>query len=125
MIKLSNKEASALLSPIANVLFNDPNRKFPITVSFTILDIIQEAEKRIKLFRDKVKEIIEQNNGEIEENGEYKFKVVEDRKKAEDEISSLSSLEFEYSGDFLEITEDWPKLSIQEAYILKPLIKRK
>ena len=125
MIKLSNKEASALLSPIANVLFNDPNRKFPITVSFTILDIIQEAEKRIKLFRDKVKEIVEQNNGEIEESGELKFKAVEDRKKAEDEISSLSSLEFEYSGDLLEITEDWPQLSIQEAYILKPLIKRK
>lgn len=122
MISLTNKQAAALLSQTANELFTDPTRSFPVKDSFLILSVVQEVESKVKLFREKTREIILNNNGKFAESGDITFDDIEDKLKAEKEIDCLSAVKLDYAGDLIEVKDDWPKLSIQEAMILKPLI---
>jgi hypothetical protein len=123
MIKLTNRQASALLSPTAQLLFNDPNRNFPVKDTFVLADILQSIDSRIKVYREQLKKIIEANGGEIADDGKITYSKDGDSEKALKEMEELNDIELEYPGRLLKINNDWPKLSLQEAIILKPLIK--
>lgn len=98
MIKLNNKEASILISPAAQRLFSDNRRPFPVRDTFLLLDIIRQIEDRLKPYRDKL--------------------------QTEDDYKEFEKIEFEYSFNPITIKDDWPKLSVQEAMILNPIIKK-
>ena len=123
MIKLKNKEASHLLSPVAQRLFSDSRRPFPAKDTFLILDLIGSIEPRIKQYNQKVSEIVSENDGEILPTGALKFKDESKRAEVESKIEELSQIELEYPGEKLRITDGWPNLSVQEAHILKPIIE--
>ena len=124
MIKLKNKEASALLSPTAQMLFSDSKRQFPVKDSFLILDLIKMIEERLKPFNEKIKEIISEYNGLILPDGRIKFPPDKNSNEALNKISELNNTELEYSFEKLTIKDSWPKLSVQEAHILQPIISR-
>ncbi len=123
MIKLKNKEASYLLSPVAQRLFSDNRRPFPAKDTFLILDLIGIIEPRIKQYNQKVSEIVSENDGEILPTGAIKLKDESKRIEVESKIEELSQIELEYPGEKLRITDGWPNLSVQEAHILKPIIE--
>ena len=122
MIKLSNKEALALLSPTAQKLFADSSKPFPTKESFMILDLIQLIEQRIKLFHKQVNEVVEKYEGKVSAARIPVFKKETNRIAAEEEIQKLKEVQLEYPCEKFKLTDDWPKLSVEEAYILKPLI---
>lgn len=124
MIKLKNKEASALLSPTAQMLFSDSKRQFPVKDSFLLLDLIKMIEERIKPFNEKIREIVIKYNGVILPNGSIKLPPDNESEIAINEISELNNVELEYSFEKLKIKDNWPNLSVQEAHILEPIISR-
>lgn len=123
MIKLTNKEASALLSPVAQRLFSDSRRPFPVRDTFLILDLINSIEPRNKTFNTQLSEIVKKYDGEILPTGSVKLKDESKRSELEGKIDELSKIELEYPSEKLTITDGWPNLSVQEAHILKPIIE--
>lgn len=97
MIKLKNKDAFALISPVAQRLFTDSRRPFPVRDTFLLLDIVQQIQDRAEKIKSK--------------------------ELTPEELKEFEEIELEYHGEKLTISDDWPKLSVQEAMILKPLIK--
>ena len=124
MIKLSNKQASALISPVAKILFSDNRRPFPIRDAFLLLDLTKNIEHRIKPYRDKFSDIVNKSGGVILPDGSIKIEDEEKRFEAKKMLSELNDIELEYPGEQLKITDEWPKLSVQEASILQPLISK-
>lgn len=124
MIKLSNKQASALISPVAQMLFSDNRRPFPIRDAFLLLDLTKNIEQRIKPYRDKFSDIVNESDGVILPDGSIKIEDEEKRFEAKKMLSELNDIELEYPGEQLKITDEWPKLSVQEASILQPLISK-
>lgn len=124
MIKLSNKQASALISPVAQMLFSDNRRPFPIRDAFLLLDLTKNIEQRIKPYRDKFSDIVNKSGGVILPDGSIKIEDEEKRFEAKKMLSELNDIELEYPGEQLKITDEWPKLSVQEASILQPLISK-
>lgn len=124
MIKLSNKQASALISPVAQMLFSDNRRPFPIRDAFLLLDLTKNIEQRIKPYRDKFSDIVNESGGVILPDGSIKIEDEEKRFEAKKMLSELNDIELEYPGEQLKITDEWPKLSVQEASILQPLISK-
>lgn len=123
MIKLSNNEALSIVSKKAISLFNDDDRPFPVKDMFKILDIVKMIEVRVKLYYEQLDKINKKNNGAVGNSGIMDYKTDTDRENAAKEITELLETELEYNFEPLEIKDDWPKLSLTEAYILKPLIK--
>jgi len=124
VIKLSNKQASALISPVAQMLFSDNRRPFPIRDAFLLLDLTKNIEQRIKPYRDKFSDIVNESGGVILPDGSIKIEDEEKRFEAKKMLSELNDIELEYPGEQLKITDEWPKLSVQEASILQPLISK-
>lgn len=124
MIKLSNKQASALISPVAKILFSDNQRPFPIRDAFLLLDLTKNIEQRIKPYRDKFSDIVNKSGGVILPDGSIKIEDEEKRFEVKKMLSELNDTELEYPGEQLKITDEWPKLSVQEASILQPLISK-
>ena len=122
MIKLSNKQASALISSVAQMLFSDNRRPFPIRDAFLLLDLTKNIEQRIKPYRAKFSDIVNESGGVILPDGSIKIEDEEKRFEAKKMLSELNDIELEYPGEQLKITDEWPKLSVQEASILQPLI---
>lgn len=125
MIKLTNRQATALLSPAAQKLFSSEDRRFPIDAIFMILDIIKLAEVRSKLYREQLDKILDAHGGKIKPDGSISFNGSIDTEQAVEEIKKLNDIEMEYPGEKLKITDDWPNLQLNEAYIIEPLIARK
>ena len=122
MIKLTNKEASMLLSPVAQRLFTDHRRPFPTRHTFMILDLVNNIESRIELYRKQTHEVIEKYNGVIKSDGSVACTSEKDTLELSEKLRELNDIQLEYPGELLTM-EDWPKLSVQEAMILKPLLK--
>lgn len=122
MIKLTNAQAAAINTDIIAKLFNDNSRQFPITDAFKLADVLQEIQKRLKVYYVKQKEIIESHGGKIHENGAVTYPKPEDQLRAAQGIAELNSIELEYPGSKLQMTHEWPKLSLAEATVLRPLV---
>lgn len=123
MIKLTNKQCDLLLSPLAQNLFTDQKRSFPTEIAFKLLDIITCIRSRIVSYHETFREIVEENDGIIEANGNIKYPSEEKKTAANNSLEILASIEIEINGFKLVVDDSWPKLSIAEAQILKPLIK--
>lgn len=124
MIKLTNKEASDLLSPIATKLFIDSNRPFPNRDSFLLEDIVDIIQKRLKPYHKKFREIVESYGGTIIDGGHIIYDTPENQALAEKDLIELNETQLEYTFEPITVKDDWPRLSIAEAKILKPLIQR-
>jgi len=96
MIKLKNTEIFNLLSA------NLDSLSLPVPDAFKIAVLLNDLAPMIKIYNDQVPKL-----------------------KTDEEIRQLNEAETEFNFEPLEITNDWPKLSIKEARILLPLIKRK
>lgn len=121
MIKLSNQQAALLISPLGRSLLN---KTFPVKESFLISDVVKSIDQRIESYRISFKKIVEKHNGEILKDGQITYKTDKDKDNALEEIKALNDINLEYPGELLKITDDWPKLTPNEATILSPLISR-
>jgi hypothetical protein len=96
MIKLKNTEIFNLLST------NLDSLSLPVPDAFKIAVLLNDLVPMIKIYNEQVPKL-----------------------KTDEEIRQLNDAETEFNFELLEIADDWPKLSIKEAKILLPLIKRK
>lgn len=96
MIKLKNTEIFALLSMDIDSI------NLPFGDAFKIASLISDLVPKIKVYN------------------EYAAKIGDDKMK----LQELNNAETEYNFDQIEPSKDWPKLSLKEAKILLPLIKR-
>lgn len=123
MIKLKNSEISAFSNPIIGKLFDDPDRKFPVTDAFMFADLLDQIQTKLKTHLKCTRDIIAQNKGRIDNNGLITCENREGRAKINQELEELNAAEVEIVGNKMVWKDSWPALSIREAYILKPLIK--
>lgn len=123
MFKITNAQAQSFSSPIISKLLNDASRPFPVDAAFQLADIIQQIHAKTKIYYEILKETIISCNGKIDDKGCVSYPDPDDRDKAELELDKLNKVEIELTGELLTKTDDWPKLSLNEAIILKPLIK--
>lgn len=123
MIKLTNKEASDILSPLAMGLFSDSKRPFPNKDIFLLLDIVEVIEKRLKPYHKRFREIVHKYEGTILDSGHIIYEDPEKKKLAVNDLIELNETQLEYNFEPLKRKEDWPKLSLAEAKILKPLMR--
>ena len=123
MIRLTNNQAQALLSKAAVNLFADSTRPFPTKDIFNILDLVEMVEKRNRTYLKQYRKIIEDNKGVIGDDQKIKYASDEDKNKAIEQLIELNEAKLEYQFEPLDIKDDWPRLSLAEASILKPLIR--
>lgn len=123
MIKLTNAQAAALASPALMNLLADQETAFPYVDAFKISDIITQVQAKQKEMQKAIRQIIEDHKGEIdEESGRVTYPSTELRKQASDKIEELNSIEMEYTGSAIKPKEDWPRLSVAIATILRPIL---
>lgn len=122
MFKMSNQQAMALNSPVMQNLLNDHSRCFPTDTAFKLADILHQLGPRIQTYQTSLKAIAVKHNGNIQPDGRVDFKNPSDGQNAAKEIEALASIELEYTGEKLTMTSDWPKLTVAEAMLLRPLI---
>jgi len=118
MIKLTNSQCSALMTPTIKKLFDDSSRQFPIQDAFKLSDLLTALQGRMKAYFEQVQKIAKEDNAKIEANGAVSGLSIEAQKK----IAELNRTELEYNFEKLDITDDWPKLTLSEASILRPLL---
>lgn len=123
MVKLTNREASGFVSPVIVELFNSKDRRFPIKDAFRIAEMIQDIQKKFKIAQDQTRFIIESGGGKIHEDGRVEYKTFEDQKNATEKLEELDGIVVSIPGEKIEQKDSWPDLSVQEAYLLKPIIK--
>lgn len=123
MIKLTNREAHELHTPIAVRLFSDPRRPFPTKDAFLLLDIVDTVKDRVERYHEQFRKIVSEYNGTFDPNGAVRYVTEEESKDATEKIKELNEIELEYPIEPLIMNDDWPRLSLAEASILKPLIK--
>jgi hypothetical protein len=96
MIKLKNTEIFGLLSMDIDSI------NLPCDSAFKIAALINDLIPKIKIYN------------------EHASKIKGDQEK----LQALNMAETEYNFEKLTIDDQWPKLSLKEAKILLPLIKR-
>ena len=121
MFKVSNGQLSAFNSPVIASLFADPARQFPVQDAFRLSDLVQQIQTRLQTYNEHVRKTIKQGGGEIAKSGQVSYKNPEDQLKTQLEIDKLNEVEIELIGALVLITENWPKLSLAEATILRPI----
>ena len=118
MIKLTNLQCSALMTKTIQNLFSDESRQFPIQDAFKLSDLLTTVQSRMKAYFEQVQKIAKEDGAKIEANGAVSNLSIDAQKK----LIELNQAELEYNFEKLDITDDWPKLSLSEASILRPLL---
>lgn len=125
MIKITNGQAHHLLNhPVAQKLFTDENRYFPIIDALRIADIVEQIKIRHPAYLAAMRKIIQRHNGTAHENGSISYESLDDQRAAGTELIAINNAEIELNGDKLKINGDWPKLTLAEASILNPIIEK-
>lgn len=124
MIKLTNGELSNFLNPALEELLDDKNRRFPTEDSFKLASLLQQIHSKLKVYQKCARDLMEDCGGTITEEGTVNFRALADRKKADEELQKLNSVEVEIEGDRLKWKVTWPELTLREAAILSPLIDK-
>lgn len=106
------------MTPIIQKLFDDETRTFPIQDAFKLTDLLTAVQGRMKAYFEQVQKIAKEDGAKIGTNGAISGLSIDAQKK----IAELNQVELEYNCDKLDITDDWPKLSLSEASILRPLL---
>lgn len=122
MIKITNSQLAAFNSETINKLMTSSDRQFPTGDAFRIADFISQIEQKLKIYQTEARKLIERSGGTFGENGQVKFISQDAKKKVDIELMNLNAVEIELTGDSLTQTDQWPKLNIQEAMILRPLL---
>lgn len=124
MIKITQGHAHLIInSPVAGKLFNDDKKQFPLKSALIIADFIEQIKSRQQAYIDTVKKIVKKYNGITSHDGSIAYDDPLNRDRAGKEISEINQVEIELNGEQLTIDDDWPKLTLAEASLLKPFIK--
>lgn len=122
MVKLTNREASGFISPVISELFSSKERRFPVTDAFKIAELIADIQTKMKVHQDQTKRIIESHNGKIQSDGRVLYKDLFDQQECTKKLDELNEIEITIQGDKVKRSDQWPDLTIQEAFLLKPII---
>lgn len=122
MFKITMGQASSFNSPVIASLFSDGNKKFPISDGFKLLDFMDQARSKMKRYQEEVRSVIDKNSGDVAETGQVTYPSIELQESAIKEIGELNETEIELTGDKVVPSLEWPKLSLAEMTVLKPLI---
>ena len=124
MIKLTNAQLNAFNAPIITQLFQDTARQFPVKDAFMILDAIQAFQPKLQVYNAMVQNIVKKYNGTPQAGGGVECEKMEDRISLQKEIDDLNEIEVQVKGvKPVRMGPEWPKLTISEAAILRPLIE--
>ena len=112
---------------IYNSIINISKINFPIQQSYQIYLLNQEFKKHYNFLLEKEKQLFEQYNVEVDENGAIKFQSDEDAQKFEQKYNELYQLELDFSIEKpIEINikdlDKEIKISSQEIENLSPFI---
>lgn len=112
---------------IYNSIINISKINFPIQQSYQIYLLNQEFKKHYNFLLEKEKQLFEQYNVEIDENGAVKFQSDEDAQNFEQKYNELYQLELDFSIEKpIEINikdlDKEIKISSQEIENLSPFI---
>jgi hypothetical protein len=124
MIKLSNKNIMALLSFGVKDLISDACRPFPVKDAFRLAELLDLIEAKARVYREQIKSIIESHGGNIDNNGMVSYDSVDNRNTVEIKMGELDMVKVEIPWEPFESMGDWPRLTIQEALLLSPLVKK-
>lgn len=119
---MTNGQAAAFNTQIIADLFSDQKRQFPIEDAFLISDAIQQIQNRIPAYKIQLKKIIDDNGGRVEPTGRVIYSDRSQAETAEQQINRLNAIEIEIACNPVNIGPDWPKLTLAEATILRPLL---
>lgn len=123
MIKLTNAQLNAFNAPVITQLFQDTSRQFPVKDAFMLLDAIQAFQPKLQVYNAMVQKIVEKYKGVPQPDGSIKCEKMEDRISLQKEIDDLNNIEIVVKGvKPVKMVPEWPKLTISEAAILRPLI---
>ena len=121
MIKITNVQISAFLSPVISELFNDKTRRFPIDDAFRFADLLDQIQKKAVIYQKQARKLIEDRGGEIDLDGVVSYPKDVKVMEVQNELNELNACTVEFTGEKLKIKDTWPELSIQEAIILRPI----
>lgn len=125
MIRLTNVKVVAFNTPLMGKLFSDPDRRFPVKVAFRIADFIQQVQSHFKAYNDTKKNLIEKHLGKIDpKTGAVSYPNEKNAAGAVADLEELNSIEIKCDGEKVVMSDDWPYLTLAEATILSPIIKR-
>lgn len=125
-MELTNIEIMNFNSPVMQQLFTDKERIFPVQDAFRLTAFIQSLKGLQDSYNSVMKDIIEKHEGKIDpKTGIVTYPSQGDEDKAVAECNQLNEVvvNVPLPGGKFTITPEWPKLTLAEAMILKPLIK--
>lgn len=122
MLKITNGQAAAFNTQVIANLFSDQSRQFPIEDAFKLSDAIQQIQNRLPAYKTQLRKIIEENGGCVGPSGLVDYPDPKKYEIAQQQIQRLNAISFEVQCESVCINADWPKLSLAEATILRPLL---
>ena len=122
MIKLKNSQIAAFLNPIINKLFEDETRRFPTLDAFRFAELIMQIQNKALFYQDHSKKIIEKHGAKIGIDGSVSYPDTTKVADVQTELRILGNAEVEIPGDKIKWRDSWPNLSLQEAFILRPIV---
>lgn len=123
MVKLTNREAANFLSPVLTELLNAKDRRFPVADAFRLAEMIEQINSKIKVYQEQTRAVIGSHNGSIGKDGKVTYSSTEGLVAANKELDELNRIVVEVQGNKVEQKDSWPPLSLQEAFILRPIVK--
>lgn len=124
MITLTNEQILAIASPGINSLFTDPARQFSVYDGFKFLEVMAMIKPKVELYNEAVNTIISNNGGTHNgPNTKVEYPSEEQKENAIKSIKELLSIPVEIQVNKLKISDAWPKLTLTELTILKPLLE--
>ena len=122
MFTINNGQAGAFNSPAIGKLFAAEDRQFPVDDAFRLADIIRQIHEKSSLYKDQTKKLVETNGGTIANDGRVRYKSKDDATIVQQELDKLNAVELELTGTKVKPTSAWPKLTLAEATILRPIL---
>lgn len=110
-------------SPVAQKLFNDDKKQFPLKDALIFADFIEQIKNRQQAYLETMRKIVKKYDGLAHDDGSISYDDPLKRDRAGKEISEVNKIEMELAGDALKVGDDWPKLTLAEATLIKPFVK--
>lgn len=122
-VELTNAQLNAFSTPQLRELLGDTKRMFPIKDAFTIHENLEVLQLKIKAYNDTVQALFKKHGVTVEPNGMMVFPKKDGvQQEVQEALKELAEMKVSVELTKLKMGDDWPKLTVTEIAILRPMI---
>lgn len=122
-VKMSNVQLNAFTSPQLRELLGDKHRMFPVQTAFAIHENLDVIRRKLKAYNETLQGIFKKHGVTVEPNGAMIYPKKDGvQQEVQQALKELSEMTIEVDLTLIKMGDDWPKLTVTEIAILRPMI---